>query len=510
MQLVAGVTLVGWTRPGATLGLEDCAGIAAAADSARTAAADDGPQFRVTLDPASGQRVLSGRLFVFLTQREGREPMSGPDWFHPEPFAGLDVQAIRPGESCEIDDGAEKYHFPPPPGRYFVQAVLHQNLDSQHHAIAEGNVFSDRVEVELAADGEVSLALTHVVPPPPPLTGEWIRELAVESPLLSGFYCRQVVEKATVVLPESYARDAQRRYPVMYIIPGFGGTHRGIGAYTRAPPRAEDGEAEFIRVFLSGDCQYGHHSYADSATNGPRGQFFVSELIPYVDSQFRTVAAATARFATGHSSGGWSSLWLQVKYPDSLGGVWSTSPDPVDFRDYQQVDLYASPPLSLYDDEQGQPRPIARVAGQPVLWYRNFGEMDDCLKRGGQLRSFEAAFSPRGAGGEPQKLWDRRTGRINPQVAKAWEAYDIRLVIERSWPELRDKLAGKLTIVTGELDTFYLEGAVRRLAESLTQLGSDARIEILPGRDHNSVLSTDLLSRFRREMTAAFFRHHPL
>ena len=102
-------------------------------------------------------------------------------------------------------------------------------------------------------------------------------------------------------------------------------------------------------------------------------------MIPHIDAQYRTIPEPTARFVTGHSSGGWSSLWLQVNYPEMFGGCWSTSPDPVDFRDFQQVDLYAEPPLSLYYDAQGVPRPIARRGTEPFLWFRSFGRMDDVL-----------------------------------------------------------------------------------------------------------------------------------
>jgi hypothetical protein len=198
-----------------------------------------------------------------------------------------------------------------------------------------------------------------------------------------------------------------------------------------------------------------------------------------------------------------------VTYPDTFGGVWSLSPDPVDFRDWQQVDLYADPPASLYVDEQGSRRPIARIGGRPALWYDSFTRMDDCLGRGGQLRSFDAVFSPLGSDGLPQRLWDRTTGLVDPTVARAWQAYDIRLVLERNWPTLGPKLAGKLRITTGDLDTFYLEGAVERLAASLASLGSDAQIEVLPGEDHGSLLTPALFARIGREMTAEFRRHHP-
>jgi S-formylglutathione hydrolase FrmB len=334
---------------------------------------------------------------------------------------------------------------------------------------------------------------------------KWIKEVKIPSRLLGQFHHREVLQTAAVVLPAGYDEHPERRYPVIYEVTGFGGRYwDALGRSAAGPPQANEGEVEFIRVMLDGECQWGHHEYADSATNGPRGQALVSELIPEIERRFRAVGAPARRFVTGHSSGGWSSLWLQVTYPDFFGGVWSTSPDPVDFHDFQQVDLYANPPLSLYFDPQGNPRPIARRGETPVLWFPSFGKMDDVLARGGQLRSFEAVFSPLDAAGLPRKLWDRRTGRIDPEVAKTWQAYDIRLKLERNWRDLQPKLQGKLHITTGSLDTFYLNGAVARLAESLKQLGSDAQITIVPGADHGTVLNSNYFRRARRQMSDAY------
>ncbi len=55
----------------------------------------------------------------------------------------------------------------------------------------------------------------------------------------------------------------------------------------------------------------------------------------------------------------------------------------------------------------------------------------------------------------------------------------------------------------GDLDTFYLEGASKLLKESLARLGSDAVVEIVPDRDHGSLLDVDLAERLDREMKAA-------
>ena len=92
----------------------------------------------------------------------------------------------------------------------------------------------------------------------------------------------------------------------------------------------------------------------------------------------------------------------------------SPAAEPLHFRvllDKESADqpITGRPPLLMYRDEAGKPRPLAR------------------------------------------------RGRIDPKVADAWHKYDIRLLLEKNWPELGPKLKGKLHITTGELDTFYLE-----------------------------------------------------
>jgi pimeloyl-ACP methyl ester carboxylesterase len=154
----------------------------------------------------------------------------------------------------------------------------------------------------------------------------------------------------------------------------------------------------------------------------------------------------------------------------------------VDFRDFQRINLYAGE--NFYRDEKGERRPLARQGDRVMLWYDDFVRQETVMGPGGQIHSFEAVFSPRGADGRPLPVFDRATGKADPEVAKAWEKYDIRLVIERNWETLGPKLKGKLHIYAGAEDNFYLEGAVERLKKSLKQLGSDAEVEIVPGMGH--------------------------
>jgi hypothetical protein len=256
---------------------------------------------------------------------------------------------------------------------------------------------------------------------------------------------------------------------------------------------------EFIRVTLDPRCPLGHHVFANSDNNGPWGDALVAEFLPALDSTFRTVGTPAGRFLTGHSSGGWSTLWLQVNYPDDFGGTWSTAPDPVDFRDFQQIDLYR-PGENMFRDASGQLRPLARMQGRNIVSYIQFSQMEDVLGPGGQLHSFEAVFSRRGADGRPVPLWNRQTGEINPATAETWRRYDLGLRLRQNWESLGPKLQGKLHVVTGEEDTFFLDGSSRLLQETLQKLRSDAVVTMVPGRDHMNLYQGGLREKLEADM----------
>ena len=469
-------------------------------------------RFEVTFDPKVSAQPFTGRVFLILNTQPIDKPRSGPSWMNPAPFYSRDVRDWKPGAPLAFDDSC--YSFPTPlskinGGDYFVQAVMDfQRGDKISYAAAEGNGYSKSVRVSFKPQDKeaVKLAITEVYHTVAFRESEHAKLVDFESPLLSKFHGQSIHHRAAVVVPSSYARDLTRKYPVIYEIPGFGGNIGGAGS-AAVLNRTSVAGVDMIYVILDPSCYWGHHVFADSANNGPRGQALIEELIPYIEQHFRAEPDPSARFVTGHSSGGWSSLWLQVRYPDFFGGVWSTAPDPVDFRDFQQIDLYA-PGVNMFTDSAGRPRPLARRGQQPTVYYKPFSDMEVVMGHGGQLQSFEAVFGPRGDDGTPVKLWDRKTGRVDPTVAKSWEPYDIRLRLERNWPTLGPKLAGKLHVYMGSLDTYYLNGATVLLKESLAKLGSDAVVEIFPGKDHGSLMTLELRRRIAKEMADAYQKTH--
>lgn len=462
----------------------------------------------VTFAVAYPEKVADGdpitaRVYVMLAGPGVQgEPRHGPNWFRPQPMFAKDVRDWKPGEAATID--AEAVGFPVtldrlPAGEYRAQAVVRVNPDTAKIGDGEGNLFGPVVEFKAPADSSkpIALAVDQAVPPRVFPETDRIKYAELVSPMLSAFHGRPIKHRAGIILPR---KPTGKKTPTVYIITGFGGDHFSALRFADDPRMAF--AQDMTRVVLDADCGTGHHVFADSANNGPRGRALVEEFIPHLEETFNLVPDPRARLLNGHSSGGWSSLWLQVTHPDFFGGVWSTGPDPVDFRDFQRIDLYA-PGENMFRDRRGDVRPIARMGDRPVLFYRDFSNMEEVIGPGGQLGSFEAVFSPKGADGLPVKLWDRETGAVDPATAKAWEAYDIRLVLERGWPTLGPKLADKLHVITGSLDTFYLEGAVEKLKASLEQLGGDAEVEVVPGRDHSNILDRALAERIDRQMKAA-------
>jgi S-formylglutathione hydrolase FrmB len=473
-------------------------------------------QFRVSFSEAIRSQPYSGRVYLFFGKDDKRDPRLGPDWFHPEPCVAIDVPNWKAGEPLAISSQSGRRLIAFPKGLaeldltgYRVQAVARFNPFERRVGSGTGNAYSAVAAVATQAEASApqELLIDKLVEDKPFPENRWFKLVKVRSRLLSDFHNRNVHMQGSVRLPASYYDEPDRRYPVIFEIPGFGGTHL-MRVPTEPVEEQNAGGVEFFRVTLDPSCPLGHHAFADSANNGPVGQALVAELIPELDRQFRTVAAPTARFLTGHSSGGWSSLWLQVAQADFFGGTWSTSPDPVDFRDFQQINMYR-PGENMYRDAAGNRRPLARDGNNVLLWYDDFDHMEEVLGYGGQLHSFEAVFSPKGADGQPVRAWDRKTGVIDTKTTNAWKTYDIRLVLESQWAELAPRLAGKLHVIQGEFDTFYLDGATRLLKQSLADLKSDAIVEIVPGKNHFDLLTPDLQMRMRAEIVARFLKHHP-
>lgn len=434
---------------------------------------------------------VAGRMLVFARPAHGKIPTSLDPGFSPHGFtlAGFEVDAPA-GRAIAMPSGAASYPRPLsqlPPGTYDLQALLDARHRYSYDGAGAGDLTGRVVRVHLAPGALVSLPLDRVVRATAVHETSTVKLFSMRSALLSRFYGRPILLRASVVLPVGY--DSRRRYPVVYWQNGFGGNYEmGFHFSGLRPMMAADG-LHALLVVTDSTAPTGITQFADSANNGPWGQAFTTEFIPAIERRFNADRNPNHRLLWGHSSGGWASLWLQVTYPQMFGGTWSSSPDPVDFHDFTGPNLLASPPDNAYVDRYGRPWQLVRIGTQNVMTLRDFVRSSDVEGyRESQFGSFDAVFSPRGADGKPVPLFDHRTGVVNRAVAAYWEAhYDIASLIERNYVRLAPSLQHKLHVAVGTLDTFHLERGVLRLDSRLRRLGMNPQITYFPNASHFSV-----------------------
>lgn len=475
-------------------------------------------QFVTSFPPGVRSGTATGRVLLFLGPRGAGEPRQGGGFFKPFPVYAIDITNVAPNQEViftpEKFRGPDALAFPQPLDQlaespYEAQVVWDLDNTERSYNEGPGNLYSKpvhcTVRVENGGQQTVRLVADQVVSNTPPKDTEWVKLVEIRSSLLSAFHHRDVTMRAAVILPAAYFTNQADRFPVLYVVPGFGGRHTSAWRWldSEAGQKWKRGEVPLpmLRVVLDPSVPLGHSVFANSANNGPVGDALVQELIPEIERRFRAIGKSEARIVTGHSSGGWSSLWLQVAYPDFFGGCWSTSPDPVDFRAFQTMNIYED--RNGHWTPEGYPRPVARSRTEVMQSFAAMDQWEYVIGYGSQLDSFDAVFSPRGADGRPKRLIHKLYGTIDPEVAKAWQSYDIRYQLQDNWETLAPKLKGKIHVLVGAWDTFYLNTAVELLSDFLQTTEYGGYVEILPG-DHGNVLTKAVRERIDKEIAEHF------
>ncbi len=444
--------------------------------------------------------------------------------------------------------------------------------EGQQWAQAPGNLYSDPVKVHFdpARSQPIHIVLDRKIPALPDLPDtKYVKRIRIQSEKLTKFWGRPTYLGALVVLPEGWDTHPRVKYPLAIY---HGHFQREVAGWRETPPDPtlppadEAGIAKYCPNGHEGDLcdKYGYErmqqdygyaffkewtgpgfprvimvtiqhanpyyddSYAVNSDNlGPYGDAITYELLPYIEKTFRGIGP-WARALYGGSTGGWEALAAQVFYPDQYNGAWANCPDPIDFHSYTVVDLYAD--RSAYFSEgpfRRTPRPGERdYLGQTRVTVEQTNLKELVLgthsRSGGQWDIWEAVFSPVGADGYPQRIFDKRTGAIDAAVATSWrDHYDLVHIMERDWPALGPKLRGKITLNVGLSDNFFLNNAVYRaeaFLKSATNPPADARVDYGSRDEHcwsgdhdhvNAVSRLTYNSRFIRLMADHWTRTAP-
>jgi S-formylglutathione hydrolase FrmB len=148
------------------------------------------------------------------------------------------------------------------------------------------------------------------------------------------------VRKLAAWLPPQYdegaSRNRGRRFPVLYDLVGFTGSGLSHVAWKNFSENLPERAARLLydkkmgpAIIVFPDCftALGGNQYVNSSAIGLYADYLTKELVPFVDREFRTLAAREHRGCFGKSSGGYGSIIHGMKYPGTWGAVADHSGD---------------------------------------------------------------------------------------------------------------------------------------------------------------------------------------
>ncbi|MCB0840691.1 MAG: hypothetical protein KDD99_28685, partial [Bacteroidetes bacterium] len=432
-------------------------------------------KFEISFPAEKSSTPLDGRMLLIISNNNEEEPrFQVNDGSETQQIFGIDIDGLEPGEKVVIDD--EVFGYPLEslreiePGEYYVQAVLHKyetfNLstghtvklpmdrgEGQHWNLAPGNLYSaaQRVMIDHSNSEPIVISVDQEIPPIEPVKDtRYIKHVKIQSKMLSEFWGRPMFLGAHVLLPEGFDEHPEARYPLAIM---HGHFPRDFDGFRTEPPdqdlvpeyserfqiegynRVVQEHAfqfykewtgpDFPRV-LAIEIQHANPYYDDSyavnsANLGPYGDAITYELIPFIEEKFRGIGEGWARFVYGGSTGGWEAMAVQVFYPDEYNSAYIACPDPIDFRAYCLVNLYEDQNAYYAGGHFKKTlRPGHRdYLGNVQSYLRDMNYRELVLgtkgRSGDQWDIWEAVYSPQGEDGYPQRIWDKRTGEINPK-----------------------------------------------------------------------------------------------
>jgi S-formylglutathione hydrolase FrmB len=229
-------------------------------------------------------------------------------------------------------------------------------------------------------------ALADDAAPPRTLT------LKVAAPSLAGNLLGDPVEQpVTVYLPPTY-HQSDKRYPVVYFLPGFGESYYTAFVISKLlDTMIADGRSqEFIFVAVNGKNALGGSFFVDSPVTGGWENFVVSDVVGFVDHTYRTVPEAGRRAIAGFSMGAFAAVNLGLKHPEVFSIVYAQSPgllatDGMREALAQWDKYFLAAYAAAFAPDVTLPRPYGRVltaseigSGDAVetAWNSGFGDLE--------------------------------------------------------------------------------------------------------------------------------------
>ncbi len=264
-----------------------------------------------------------------------------------------------------------------------------------------------------------------------------------------------------VYLPPGYEESGER-YPTVYCLTGFTGRGKMLLNDSGFTPNLAERMDKLIAagtikpmIAVMPNCftYYGGSQYINSTATGRYEDYLIQEIVPFVDTELRTVADGGSRAVMGKSSGGYGSLIMGIRHADTFGLVCSTAGDAY-FEYCYPMDF---------------PKAFRTIKGDPKKFMREFWATEKQSKDDHAALNtigMAACYSPNGA--DFDLPFNLESGELREDVWKRWLEHDPVRLAEKHAENLRSlKL---LYIDAGTRDEFNLDIGAKILSAKFTEL----------------------------------------
>ncbi|MBW8880763.1 MAG: alpha/beta fold hydrolase [Asticcacaulis sp.] len=306
-----------------------------------------------------------------------------------------------------------------------------------------------------------------------------VDRIKVHSAALEGNLEGESADRDVVVyLPPDYAAHTKKRYPVVYMLHGYGLTAQFFEGLLKSPQTATGAFAQGVpgMIIVLPDTQTLHNGsmYSSSVTTGDWEGFLTRDLVAYIDAHYRTLADRRSRGLAGHSMGGYGTARLGMKYPDVYGALYIMSPCCLSAR--------GAPPASAMAaiNAVKTPEEATRLDFLPRATF-----------------AVAAAWSPNPT--KPPFYADLPTGDAvsDASITARWAANAPLAMLDQNVFNLRRYKA--IAIDVGDRDGLRVDATL--LHQRMADFGGENSFEIYPG-DHGSAVA----DRFQNHVLPFFGR----
>ena len=295
-------------------------------------------------------------------------------------------------------------------------------------------------------------------------------EVVFESDLLKGNPLGDPFQRPLwIYLPPGYDTEAAKRYPTIYMIQGFTGQidmWRNRSPFRKNFPELADelfakGEAPpCILVWVDCWTSLGGSQFVDSPATGRYHSYLCNEIVPWVDTHYRTRPQREHRGIAGKSSGGYGAMITPMLRPDLWGGLATHAGDALFETCY--LPEFRESVRTLRD----------KYEGSFEKFWQNFRSRPALSKSGDETLTNDWAMAACYSADEDGTVhlpFDLVTGELVPEVWERWLAWDPVRMVPKHAEGLRTMRA--IYIDAGKRDQFFLDLGAEAFRRALVEAG---------------------------------------